>query len=236
MVNELENQQHQQSKTRFFLRHNQKLGAFKEIGFIRSNLQNNINAIPNMMYSRLSNVLTHIEKKLLNGTELEKEIIANAELQKNQVSSAEETTITSKCNNNILKNENQLSGDSSKVSIPNSSVQTTIMTTTTSTIITTTTINHENNAQSLSPSHSPISSSDILSVHPSLEEASTTLSTFQGASNTPYEVKSKDPSHIKIHINNDGAHVHDLYSFLEEINKLLTIYLVTRKKTDQTTT
>ncbi|ORX43000.1 hypothetical protein BCR36DRAFT_361730 [Piromyces finnis] len=240
--------QQKPEKAKFFLRRSQKPIAFKEITSIRSNLQNNINSIPSMMYSHISNVLTTIEKKLLNSTELEKEIRTKIEHQQNSQDSIGDQS------NFILNDISRISSDPNDIITPSSTESTSIITTTATTTSTiTSTIITDRNSQSEASSLPPYQHYRMTSVsdsetegtvyNPSVNSPAYTPSSSLSMINTSsvmvnsskpiIEIKDNDPSQINININGDGAHVHDLYSFLEEVNKLLTIYLVTRKKTDQ---
>ncbi|OUM61358.1 hypothetical protein PIROE2DRAFT_62560 [Piromyces sp. E2] len=255
-----ENSQEKPAKAKFFLRRSQKPIAFKEITSIRSNLQNNINSIPTAMYGHLSNVLTTIEKKLLNGTELGKEISANSTDHQNESSdNIKGKMIESDYSNYVLKDISKVSSEPSDIVTEpstNSSLHTTITTTTTTSTSTTstvtTTMTANASSQSVSSSLPPYQHYRMTSVSDSETESTvynpsinsplyTASSPLSMISTLPaddiqkptLEMKDNDPSKINININGNGAHVHDLYSFLEEVNKLLTIYLVTRKKTDQ---
>jgi len=279
-LHEVQPKEQQPSKTNFFIRRSQKPGILKEIINIRANLQNNINSIPNVMYGRINNVLSALEKKLLNGTELEKEMIAKVDLQENhnkekrKMVAIDSINSNDNINNRILKYLNKFTEEPSiYTNAPphNGSIKTTFtttMTTSTSTTSTvTTTINsnpNSNNDHSISSPLPPYrhyrmaSSSDYetdstlyspsLSVYSSRSSAS---SPFISAS-TPTIPEAKEVLEIKDHdispqalqndnnaINNNnnnnirGSNVHDLYSFLEEVNKLLSIYLITHNKTSQ---
>ncbi|ORY76189.1 hypothetical protein LY90DRAFT_698865 [Neocallimastix californiae] len=273
-----EQQQQQQSKANFFVRYSQRPGIFKEIVNIRTNLQNNINSIPNVMYGRINNVLTAIEKKLLSGTELEKEMLAKANPQENNNNNNNNSkdkgkmvTTTNVTDNDITK---KITSEPSQITNTShhGSLQTTItttMTTSTSTTSTvTTTINSNVNSNNDPKLSSPLppyhhyrmaSSSDYetdstlyspsLSVYSPRTMASSPLSlastpTIHEAK-TSLEIKDQNIStqaqqdninmnmNMNMNNNNGGSNVHDLYSFLEEVNKLLSIYLITRKKTNQ---
>jgi len=69
---------------------------------------------------------------------------------------------------------------------------------------------------------------------PTIHEAKTSLEIKdQNISTQAQQDNINMNMNMNMNNNNGGSNVHDLYSFLEEVNKLLSIYLITRKKTNQ---
>ncbi|ORX84069.1 hypothetical protein BCR32DRAFT_291564 [Anaeromyces robustus] len=264
--------QEKSEKANFFLRRSQKPGIYKEIMNIRESLQENINAIPKVMYGRISNVLNVIEKKLLSGTELEREIALSQNNNANQIINNDQLN---EMNHSVLKDTNKISAEPACYTGPqNSSLKATITTTTTTSTSTTSTvtttmttnINHQRE-DSIGQDHvsSPLFSStnhhhrmrssisdyetDSTLYSPLLSASSFSLGgipTINAVKNaiamkgqdlsTNSNINNSDGNNGCNHssnYNNGGNNVHDLYSFLEEVNKLLSIYLITRKKNNE---